>query len=178
MTLTPLKFEAWDIINSGLVAPDGVVEFTTTTPAGYYIYRQTIIVSLSGLRAAINWHPKTFAIGGIERPWSELKKVIGNPLSSKFRVWHWSDTRYTVRYARDPDGQMRYIVRQTREDGKWEKDPSAASTDLARLSPIITHFFEPPENAMLYLSPKLEDTERMFILLLLLTSDTKQRDTD
>ncbi|KAJ7743679.1 hypothetical protein DFH07DRAFT_979433 [Mycena maculata] len=176
MTLTHLRFQAVDILNSALVAPDGVNEFTISTAPSYYIYKQTIIVALSGVRGLVNWHKKTFAIGGVERPWAELKKHTGNPLSSKFRIWHWSDLHYTVRYARDPDGEMRYTVRYTREDGKWLREPEAAVTDLARLSPIVSHFFQGPENATLYLSPKLEESERMFLLLVLVTSETRQRD--
>ncbi|KAJ7636565.1 hypothetical protein FB45DRAFT_1024677 [Roridomyces roridus] len=178
MSLTPLRFEAWDMLNSTLVAPDGVAEFTVTTPQTYYMQRHTIVTSLTGARAVIKWHPKTFVIGGVERPWKELKKVVGGPLSSKWRIWKWSEPSYTVKYARDADGQMRYAIRQTREDGKWQSDTEAAGTDLARLTPVIDHFMRPPDNALMYLSPKLEDKDRLFLVMIMLASETRRRQSD
>lgn len=142
MTPIPLRFDSRDMLNSALVGPDGMVEFTTNTPPDDYAHKRTIILGRSGARAAINWAAKSFVLEGLERPWSQLKKTVGGPLSScvfllpsvrdsdqlkwehtvcrKWRIWNWSETRYTVRYAKDPDGETRYAVRRTREDGSWE----------------------------------------------------------
>ncbi|KAJ7640028.1 hypothetical protein DFH06DRAFT_630010 [Mycena polygramma] len=176
MTPTPLRFESKDMLNSALVRPDGKVEYTTHTELDLYDHKRTTIKGRSGLRAIIDWTAKTFTIGGKERLWTQLKKNMGNPLSSKFRVWHWSDTRYTVRYAKDHDGEMRYTVRRTREDGKWEEKEEGAGADLARLSPVVVHFFNPPEPAVLSLAPELEEMEGIFLILVLLASETKRCD--
>lgn len=57
-----------------------------------------------------------------------------------------------------------------------KKAPEAAATDLARLSPLVPHFFKPPEHAIMYLSPELDEVEGLFLLLVLVTSETKRRD--
>ncbi|KAJ6452034.1 hypothetical protein C8R47DRAFT_1083879 [Mycena vitilis] len=176
MTPTPLRFESKDMLNSALVRPDGTVEYTTHTELDLYDHKRTTIKGRSGLRAIIDWTAKTFTIGGKERLWTQLKKNMGNPLSSKFRVWHWSDTRYTVRYAKDHDGEMRYTVRRTQEDGKWEEKEEGAGADLARLSPVVVHFFNPPEPAVLSLAPELDELEGIFLILVLLASETKRCD--
>ncbi|KAF7345864.1 hypothetical protein MVEN_01608300 [Mycena venus] len=156
MTPIPLRFDSKDMLNSALVRQDGTIEFTTNTQLDFYGHKRTTLESRSGARATIDWASKTFIIGGKERLWTQLKKAVGNPLSSKFRIWNWSETRYTVRYARDHDGEMRYSVRRSHDGLKWEKGPDAADTDVARLSPIVVHFFQPPEHAVLSIAPELE----------------------
>ncbi|KAJ6535518.1 hypothetical protein B0H19DRAFT_1271267 [Mycena capillaripes] len=174
MTPTPLHFESRDMLNSALLGPDGVVEFTTDTQIDLYAHRRTFVSSRSGARAAIDWTAKTFSIEGKQRPWTLLKKNVGGPFTSKLRMWHWEETRYTIRYARDQEGEMCYTVRPSRDDGKWEKGPGGTRADVARLSPIVVHFFKPPENAIVYLAPDLEEREGMFLLLVLITSETKR----
>ncbi|KAJ7082309.1 hypothetical protein C8R44DRAFT_992211 [Mycena epipterygia] len=97
-----LKSSTNHILNTKFVAPDGTVEYTTSTPTGLFGRRSgpTAVLLKSGARAMIDWGKKTFTIDGTERKWSAVRKnILAGTLG--YQQWTWTDIKYRVKRSEE-----------------------------------------------------------------------------
>ncbi|KAJ7060376.1 hypothetical protein C8F01DRAFT_1142448 [Mycena amicta] len=177
---TTLGFSTKDILNSELVDPSGIVRYKTITPDTLNMNlrrKPTTICRGDSDDAVVDWRKRTLVLEGTgPKPWDGLKIRIGWPFSSKYRDWCWKNKRYTILYARNRDGKMHYTVRYARADGAWNNSVNANSTDLTHFSPHVSHLFRSDDKAIISRADGLSDTEKLFLLSVLIISETRRHD--
>ncbi|KAF7362802.1 hypothetical protein MVEN_00630000 [Mycena venus] len=164
MPSTHLTANDQDILNTTLTAIDGTVQYTIMTQMKIFGRRDpTHVVARSGQEGIIDWREKTIRIGQNERPVAYLKQHRGGMFSSK-RQWSWTDIAYTVKYEDNRD---------------WTATPISESVEVARLRSRNEHLFRSSDPAIVWFSEDIpNDTEKMFLLLVLLYSEVRRLDAE
>ncbi|KAF8212890.1 hypothetical protein K438DRAFT_1805214, partial [Mycena galopus ATCC 62051] len=179
-----LTFDNADIVNCKLRGPDGAVEYETIHEGGLSLISRPIkVIARSGLSGTINLRLESFEIGGIELPTSALKAQWKHRGA---RMWHWSNQRYVIHFK---EKQWMVGVIHGSISAKYASPPQARPTDgtptdaLEALDqnpwnapPIAAlHLYKP---AVLALASEIQDdrfaTERLFLVMLLLSSEFKR----
>lgn len=116
----------------------------------------------SGTSAAIRWRERRFETGGVKRDWSTFKyKPAG--IFSKTRKWHWSGESFTVKFLIDDD--------------KWiASSDSSRHPTRATFYPYKYHFFGPSEPGYISFSPDVSDEDTIFLILVMIYSETRRQD--
>ncbi|KAJ6483073.1 hypothetical protein DFH09DRAFT_1461588 [Mycena vulgaris] len=160
---TALTFTDEDLLSSLLVGADGAVHYTTSTTHGLLRRKVTTVTVGGGLVGLVDWRAKTFAIGGVQRKWHDLKTRVGGMFSSE-REWRWADRAYKVKY-------------NYRNTELLARSASGTVADTVRFTTYHPHLLRDSEHAAVHFPLDLRDaTERMFLLLVILQTEIQQQD--
>ncbi|KAK7012976.1 hypothetical protein R3P38DRAFT_2721409 [Favolaschia claudopus] len=159
----PLTFTGDKILETALVGPDNAVHYTTSTTSGVLGRKITTVSGASGANGVINWRDKTFTINGEERNWKDLRSRTGGVFSSEHE-WNWGPRPFRLKYH---NSQKELLA-----------TPSTGNpADTVRFTvhrPRLLHENEP---AVIYFPPQMQDeSERMFLLMAILQTDTIRQD--
>ncbi|KAJ6529332.1 hypothetical protein B0H19DRAFT_531593 [Mycena capillaripes] len=159
---TTLTFDSPKILKSALrCVDDRDVKYTTTTVRAHSSRQTTSLDGAPGTpNAVIDWKRGTFEISGARRHMADLKTKRVTFSSSRY--WSWFDCEeYKVKYA-------------AVEDNTWTVF-SYSGTVLATFTSKIRRMFNDNALPVLRISSAIRDEdERLFIILVLLYSETKR----
>ncbi|KAJ7051492.1 hypothetical protein C8F01DRAFT_1174732 [Mycena amicta] len=159
-------FDSTNILKSALRDSYLARVYTTrTTNQAPFVRSQTTLEhGPSGTQAVIDWQTRTFQIGSGVGETTQTRAVDGLKRKTAFsatRYWRWGDgEEYKVKYS----------------DATWTLN-SASGTLLASLSSATEHLIRQHLNSLpvLRIARSVQDeTQRQFIILLLLYSETKR----
>jgi len=163
--MTTFTFTKKHILDSALQADHGPLSFTTDTTYGIMGHKKETTLTPQStadshgslIGGSINWRKYTFRVGSDVRQWSELVD-----LHSSDGDWQWSDHRYLVKFDS--------------HKGEWtvtSSDSVVAIMNVRR--PRLFHRDEPA--SISFLNLPMEGWEIVFLILVMLYSETKRRDT-
>jgi len=152
-----------DILESRLLLNDGSNYFTTHTSHGLVRRKETIIApswtadvhgSTSSRSGSIKWKDETFVIGGVVKRVSDLRS---RRFLSRSQEWRWSGSQYTLKYS----------------GNQWMIKCGEVG---ASMKVYQFHVFRQSEPASVSFSSNLSVEDMIFLLLVLVYSETKRQD--
>ncbi|KAK7042738.1 hypothetical protein R3P38DRAFT_3449310 [Favolaschia claudopus] len=162
MALT-LTFVNKRVLDSAVVGSDGSAHYTVSTHYAWFGRKFTTITAANGLVGHIHWRKHTFELGGMKTKWSEIRSGRGWWNPHQEYEWHWGDSRapYRVKFHKLSSELVATPLRGG-EATRFQPHHSYVSTK----APVI---YLPQESA------QKDDIERMFVLMVLIQSDTVYR---
>jgi len=165
--MSQFTFGDQDILNCDLLPESGrSLSYRINTSKGFIGRKKTTLVPMDrgasrGISGAIDWRNDTYEVGGVTRDRSTIKHKTGGMFSST-REWRWSRQTYTV----DFNG-----------DGIWTAlTSSSRHPTVATFYPYKFRFFSPSGLAHISFSPDVSEEDMIFLILVMIWSDTQQKD--
>ncbi|KAJ7219889.1 hypothetical protein B0H12DRAFT_313907 [Mycena haematopus] len=177
-----LTFADKNLLDTTVVAPDGTVQYTTTTTNGLLGRKTTIIVAASGVAGSIDWRQKFFVIDGVQKTWNHLKSRAG--VFSSSRDWNWGNRPFKLEYQHSHSELLVRTISSSvcvsgTPTGSYYKATSLIDgnvADTVRFTEYRRRLFHDSERAMIYFPHHMEEIERMFLLMAILQTEIRRQD--
>ncbi|KAJ7190164.1 hypothetical protein GGX14DRAFT_580047 [Mycena pura] len=149
---TALTFVEKDLLESPVASPDGDWHYTTNTTRSFWGPKSTAVTAASGLIGMIEWRAKVFVLNGEVREVKDLKcRAAGDGCQ-----WGWGSGPYVLQYS----------------NSHKELLATPLSGSAVRFTTYRRRLFRASEPAAVYFPEKMDERERLFLLMAMLHTET------